>query len=158
LTVGQVALLAATGSAEVLVSHQPVVGIVATGSELREPGQSLAPGQIYESNRLAIGRLVRKAGSIPRIYSLVNDVLQTTRLALSNAFNECDIVVTSGGVSVGEMDFVKQAVADLGGDLQFWKVAIKPGRPFVFGRLPAPRQLLTPDHKLFFGLPGNPVS
>jgi molybdopterin molybdotransferase len=158
LTVGQVALLAATGSAEVLVSHQPVVGIVATGSELREPGQSLAPGQIYESNRLAIAMLVRKAGAIPRIYSLVSDVLQTTRLALSNAFNECDIVVTSGGVSVGEMDFVKQAVGDLGGDLEFWKVAIKPGRPFVFGRLPASRQLLTPDHKLFFGLPGNPVS
>jgi molybdopterin molybdotransferase len=158
LTVGRVALLAATGCAEVQVSRQPIVGIVATGSELREPGQSLAPGQIYESNRLAIAGLVRKAGGIPRIYSLVTDVLETTRFALSNAFKECNIVVTSGGVSVGEMDFVKQAVAELGGELQFWKVAIKPGRPFVFGRVPAFKQLSTPDHKLFFGLPGNPVS
>ena len=158
LTVGRVALLAATGCAGIQVSRRPVVGIVATGSELREPGQSLAPGQIYESNRLAIAGLVRKAGAIPRFYSLVSDVLQTTRLALSNAFNECDIVVTSGGVSVGETDFVKQAVAGLGGELQFWKVAIKPGRPFVFGRLPVSDQLSTIDQKLFFGLPGNPVS
>jgi molybdopterin molybdotransferase len=158
LTVGRVALLAATGCAEVLVSRQPIVGIVATGSELKEPGQSLAPGQIYESNRLTIAGLVRRAGGIPRIYSLVTDVLETTRLALSDAFKECDIVVTSGGVSVGEMDFVKQAVADLGGDLQFWKVAIKPGRPFVFWRLPASKEPSTPDDKLFFGLPGNPVS
>jgi molybdopterin molybdotransferase len=158
LSVGRVALLAATGCAEVQVSRQPIVGIVATGSELREPGESIGPGQIYESNRASIAGLVRRAGGIPRIYSLVTDVLETTRLALCEAFNECDIVVTSGGVSVGEMDFVKQAVADLGGELQFWKVAIKPGRPFVFGRLPASRQLSTPEHKLFFGLPGNPVS
>jgi len=158
LTAGRLALLAATGCAEVVVSRQPVVGIVATGSELRESGQSLAPGQIYESNRTSIARLVRKAGAIPRIYPLVPDVLEATRLALSSAFKQCDIVVTSGGVSVGEMDFVKQALAELGGDLQFWKIAIKPGRPFVFGRLPAADQVRTPGHKLFFGLPGNPVS
>jgi molybdopterin molybdotransferase len=158
LTAGRLALLAATGCAEVLASRRPVVGIVASGSELREPGQSLAPGQIYESNRTSIARLVRKAGGIPRIYPLVPDVLEATRLALSSAFNQCDIVVTSGGVSVGEMDFVKQAFAELGGDLQFWKVAIKPGRPFVFGRLPAADQVINPRHKLLFGLPGNPVS
>jgi molybdopterin molybdotransferase len=159
LTAGRQTLLAATGCTQVLVSRRPVVGIVATGSELREPGQSLAPGQIYESNRIGIARLVRKAGAIPRSYPLVTDVLETTRVALSGAFKDCDIVVTSGGVSVGEMDFVKQALADLGGDLQFWKVAIKPGRPFVFGQFSNSNERLpTENPKLFFGLPGNPVS
>jgi molybdopterin molybdotransferase len=159
LTVGRLALLAATGCLEVAVSRRPTVGIVATGSELREPGQSLAPGQIFESNRLAIAALVRKAGGIARIYPLVPDVLEATRLAFSNAFKECDTVVTSGGVSVGEMDFVKQALPDLGGELEFWKVAIKPGRPFVFGRFPvSDNRLSSVDYKLFFGLPGNPVS
>jgi molybdopterin molybdotransferase len=159
LTSGCLSLLAATGCAQVLVSCRPVVGIVATGSELKEPGQSLAPGQIYESNRIGIAALVCKAGAIPRIYSLIPDVLETTRLALAQAFKECDIVISSGGVSVGEMDFIKQALTDLGGDLQFWKVAIKPGRPFVFGRLPASaHHQSTINSKLFFGLPGNPVS
>jgi molybdopterin molybdotransferase len=152
LTIARLALLAATGCVEVVVFRQPTVGIIATGSELTEPGQPLEPGKIFESNRMAIAALVRKAGGIARIYPLVTDVLETTRLALSNAFKECDMVVTSGGVSVGEMDFVKEALAGLGGELQFWKVAIKPGRPFVFGRLPGS------GYKLFFGLPGNPIS
>jgi molybdopterin molybdotransferase len=159
LTVGHLALLAAAGCADVLVSRQPIVGILATGSELKEPGQALIPGQIYESNRISIAALVRKSGAIPRFYPLVADVLEQTRLALTAGFSQCDIVVTSGGVSVGEMDFVKQALADLGGDLQFWKVAIKPGRPFVFGRFPASdHQISSTNSKLFFGLPGNPVS
>jgi molybdopterin molybdotransferase len=159
LTVGRMALIAATGNVEVAVARRPTVGILATGSELREPGQSLAPGQIFEINRPAIAALVRKAGAIPRVYPLVTDVLEATQIALSNAFKECDMVVTSGGVSVGEMDFVKQALTDLGGELHFWKVAIKPGRPFVFGRLPrSHNRLSSADDKLFFGLPGNPVS
>jgi len=159
LTAGRLALLAATGWVEVVVSRRPTVGILATGSELREAGQSLVPGQIYESNRLAIAALGRQAGAITRIYPLVTDVLEATQIALSNAFKECDMVITSGGVSVGEMDFVKRALADLGGELQFWKVAIKPGRPFVFGRLRcSDNRLSSIDYKLFFGLPGNPVS
>jgi len=159
LTAGRLALLAAGGCAAIAVSRRPIVGILATGSELKEPGEPLAPGQIYESNRTSIAALIRKSGAIPRVYPLVTDVLEKTRLALSGAFKECNIVISSGGVSVGEMDFVKQALANLGGDLQFWKVAIKPGRPFVFGRFPiSNHQLSTIDHKLFFGLPGNPVS
>jgi molybdopterin molybdotransferase len=86
---------------------------------------------------------------VPRIFSLVPDTLADTRAALEAAFAACDIVVTSGGVSVGEMDFVKAAFEQLGGDLQFWKVAIRPGKPFVFGRH---------GRKFLFGLPGNPVS
>jgi molybdopterin molybdotransferase len=159
LTVGQLALLAATGCGEIPVSRRPIVGILATGSELTELGDSLTAGQIYESNRITIAALVRKSGAIPRIYPLVKDVLEKTRLALIEAFNECDMVVTSGGVSVGEMDFVKQALTGLGGELQFWKVAIKPGRPFVFGRFPASdSERPSVSSKLFFGLPGNPVS
>jgi len=155
LTPARLGLLAATGCAEVSVFRQPLVGILATGSELKEPGQMLAPGQIYESNRLTIAALSRKSGAIPQIFPIVTDALEKTRDALTIAMKKCDIVVSSGGVSVGEMDFVKQALGELGGELQFWKVAIKPGRPFVFGRFP---ERSSTGPKLFFGLPGNPVS
>ena len=126
-----------------------MVGLLATGSELQEPGQPLAPGQIYESNRIALAALMQRAGAVPRTFPLVADALAATSLALADAFNQCDAVVTSGGVSVGEMDFIKRAFEQIGGELEFWKVAIKPGRPFVFGRCRG---------KLLFGLPGNPVS
>jgi len=149
LTPGAINLLAAGGTAQVSVGRQPVVGLLATGSELREPCATLSPGQIYESNRAMLSPLVALAGGIPKIYPLVPDTLHATRSALETAFNECDCVVTSGGVSVGEMDFVKAAFEALGGEFNFWKVAIRPGKPFVFGQL---------GKKLLFGLPGNPVS
>jgi molybdopterin molybdotransferase len=149
VTAGRLSLLAAAGCERVKVGRRPVVGLLATGSELREPGQELVRGQVYESNRLGLAALVRTAGGIPRIFPLVADVLKGTRAALAEAFAKCDIVVSSGGVSVGEMDFIKRAFAEVGGELQFWKVAIKPGRPFVFGRR---------ESKYLFGLPGNPVS
>jgi molybdopterin molybdotransferase len=149
LTAGRIGLLAAVGLASVPVGRQPVVGLLATGSELREPGQPLTPGRIYESNRLALAAVAKRAGAVPVIFPLVADALAATRTALADAFSQCDAVVTSGGVSVGELDFIKQAFEQMGGELQFWKVAIKPGRPFVFGRYRG---------KLLFGLPGNPVS
>ena len=151
LTTGKIALLAATGVSEVLAGRQPVVGMLATGSELREaPASSeLLPGQIFESNRLALALLVTRAGGQAKIFPVVPDTLEATRAALERAFAECDVVLTSGGVSVGELDFVKSAFEQLGGELQFWKVAIRPGKPFVFGRR---------GGKFLFGLPGNPVS
>jgi molybdopterin molybdotransferase len=149
LSVGQISLLAAVGLARVHVGRQPVVGLLATGSELTEPGRPLEPGRIYESNRTILAALIRRAGAVPRVYPIVADALAITSLALADAFHECDAVVTSGGVSVGEMDFLKRAFEQIGGSLEFWKVAIKPGRPFAFGRLRG---------KLLFGLPGNPVS
>ena len=149
LTASRICLVAALGLRETSAGRRPVVALLATGSELREPGQPLRPGQIYESNRAGLAALVRGAGAIPRIFALVPDSLSSTREALEEAFSHCDVVVTSGGVSVGEMDFVKQAFEEIGGQQQFWRVAIKPGRPFVFGRL---------GKKLLFGLPGNPVS
>jgi len=149
LTAGQIALLAAVGVAQLDAGRQPRVGVLSTGSELREPGVPLGEGQIYESNRVALNALIQRAGGVPAPLPLVTDSLGATRNALTEAFNRCDAVVTSGGVSVGDLDFVKRAFQDTGGELEFWKVAIKPGRPFVFGR----RQ-----GQLLFGLPGNPVS
>ena len=149
LTAGRISLLAAVGCSELSVGRRPLVGLLATGSELKEPGQPLAPGQIYESNRVALAVLIRNVGGIPRAFPPLPDNLAATRSALNQAFDQCDLVVTSGGVSVGEMDFVKRALAETGGELSFWKVAIKPGRPFLFGRH---------QDKFLFGLPGNPVS
>ncbi len=149
LTAVRLALLATMGLRAVGVGRRPVVGLLATGSELREAGEALGPGQIYESNRAALSPLIARAGGQAVTFPLVPDELRATRKALEDAFGQCDMVVTSGGVSVGEMDFVKAAFEELGGELQFWKVAIKPGRPFVFGRH---------QKKLLFGLPGNPVS
>jgi molybdopterin molybdotransferase len=126
-----------------------VVGLLATGSELIEPGRSLAPGQIYESNRTVLATLIKCAGAVPRIFPIIADVLAGTSLVLAEAFKQCDAVVTSGGVSVGETDFLRRGFEQIGGQVGFWQVAIKPGRPFVFGRY---------GEKLLFGLPGNPVS
>ncbi|MCX6923839.1 MAG: molybdopterin molybdotransferase MoeA, partial [Verrucomicrobia bacterium] len=149
LTAGRIGLLAAVGLTSVRVGCLPVVGLLATGSELTEPGQPLAPGCIYESNRSTLAVLLKCAGAVPKTFPLVPDTLAGTGSALANAFHQCDAVVTSGGVSVGEVDFLKRAFTQIGGELDFWKVAIKPGRPLAFGRL---------GPKLLFGLPGNPVS
>lgn len=149
LTPAAIGLLAATGVGQVSVGKRPVIGLLATGSELREPGEPLSPGQIYESNRAMLAPLVASAGGVPQIHPIIPDTFQATRTALEHAFNHCDCAVTSGGVSVGEMDFVKAAFEALGGELNFWKVAMRPGKPFVFGRL---------GEKFLFGLPGNPVS
>jgi molybdopterin molybdotransferase len=149
LGAGRLSLLAALGFREVTVAVQPVTGILATGSELSEPTEPLKPGGIYESNRTALATLISRSGATPRVYPLVKDTPAETREALARAFAECDVVVTSGGVSVGEADYVKNAFAELGGRLDFWKVAMRPGRPFVFGEL---------GGKFLFGLPGNPVS
>ena len=149
LGVGHLSLIGAVGIESVCVGRRPAVGILATGSELRQAGASLAPGEIYESNRIALAAVAGHAGATSRIFPLVPDTLSETRLALENAFALCDVVVTTGGVSVGELDFVKTAFQELGGRIDFWKVSIKPGKPFVFGKI---------GEKFLFGLPGNPVS
>ena len=131
------------------MGRRPRVGFLATGSELREAGEPLAPGQIYESNRAALAVLARRAGAVPVAYPLVPDDPAMTARALERAFAECDVVVSTGGVSVGETDFVRPAFESLGGRLEFWRVRIKPGKPIAFGSW---------HGKLLFGLPGNPVS
>jgi molybdopterin molybdotransferase len=149
MTMGGLSLLAAVGLKEIKVGRQPVIGLLATGNELREAGEPLAPGKIYESNRVSLAALLKRTGAIPRKFPLVPDTLVATQSALQRALAECDGVVTTGGVSVGELDLVKKAFEGIGGELQFWKVAVKPGKPFVFGRW---------REKFLFGLPGNPVS
>jgi len=149
LTVGRMALLAAAGVGRVNAGRRPVAGLLATGSELREPGEPLEAGQIYESNRTGLAPLIEGSGAIVKVFPIVPDAPEATRTALGTALGECDVVLTCGGVSVGELDFVKSAFEQLGGTLQFWNVAMKPGRPFAFGRS---------GSKWLFGLPGNPVS
>src|SRR6185436_17675249 len=100
-------------------------------------------------NRTGLAALLAQAGAVPRVYPMVVDTLDAARNALERAFTECDAVITSGGVSVGEFDFVKRAFTELGGQLDFWRVAMKPGKPFVFGRW---------RDRFLFGVPGNPVA
>jgi molybdopterin molybdotransferase len=149
LNAARIGLLAATGLREVNVGKRPVVGLLSTGTELKEPGEPLAPGQIFESNRAALLPLIREAGGQVQVYPLVMDSLAATQTAIERALADCDLLITSGGVSVGEMDFVRDAFVESGGQLEFWKVAIKPGRPFVWGKR---------GERFLFGLPGNPVS
>ena len=149
VTAGRIGLLAACGISRVQVRRRPVIGLLATGSELCEPGAPLRESCIYESNRSGLSALLHQCGAVPRCYPLIQDTKPETRAALSRALNDCDGVLTTGGVSVGELDWVKEAFLELGGTIDFWKVAIKPGKPFVFGKW---------GEKAWFGLPGNPVS
>ena len=149
LTATRLSLLAATGIASVPVHRAPRVAILASGDELVEPGQPLAPGKIYESNRTLVATLVNSAGARPIILPLVPDNLEKTKQAIESAYTNHDLVITTGGVSVGEFDFIKDAFTAIGGTIDHWKVAIRPGKPFVYGRL---------NSKHLFGLPGNPVS
>ena len=149
LTAGRLALLGAMGIERLTTARRPSLGILSTGNELIGAGAPLGPGQIYESNRAVLASLVRQSGGHPRVFPLVRDTREATQRALETAFAECDAVITSGGVSVGEHDYVKPALELLGGTMEFWKVNVKPGKPFVLGRY---------RDKLLFGLPGNPVS
>ena len=144
-----IGLLGATGIAEVAVHRLPKVAVLASGNELFEPGRPLPPGGIYESNRLCLASAARECGAQVEVLPLVPDSLEATVAALREAFARADAVVTSGGVSVGELDFLKPAFAALGGTTAFWKIAIKPGKPFVHGLW---------EGRHWFGLPGNPVS
>jgi len=149
ITAGSIGLLAASGYDRVEVGRRPRVGLLATGSELTEPPRGLKPGKIYESNRAMLDSLVVRVNAEPTPYPIVPDSLDDTVAALEMAFAENDVVVTSGAVSVGDHDHVKPAIELLGGSVDFWKIAIKPGKPFVLGQVRG---------KPVFGLPGNPVS
>ena len=141
-------LLSACGIGEVKVKRVLRVAILATGSELKEAGEMLEGGEIYESNRVIIAALARRLGMEAVVKPIVLDELGATVVAIRDA-SGADAVITCGGVSVGEYDFVKGAVEELGGSVDFWRVAIKPGKPFVYA---------TVFGKPLFGLPGNPVS
>jgi molybdopterin molybdotransferase len=149
LTPMLVGLIGGLGVSEVSVFRRLKVGLLATGSELQEPGNSPGEGKVFESNRSMLASFIQRIGAEPNVYPIIPDEMPATKAALERAFEENHVVVTSGGVSVGEFDYVKQAFEAIGGKQSLWKVNVKPGKPFVFGRK---------ADKFLFGLPGNPVS
>ncbi len=149
-------LLASIGIAQVEVYRPLRVAILSTGDELTEPGQPLAPGQIYNSNRYTLAGLVGQLGMEFIDGGIIADDPEQTRSQLRRAASTADCVITTGGVSVGEEDHVKAAIEDLG-QLQLWKLAIKPGKPLAFGQINNTEN--TPNNSTpFFGLPGNPAA
>lgn len=144
----ELGLLASLGVARVVVYRRLRVGLLSSGDELREPGEALQPGQIYNANRYSLLGVLHSLGLEVRDYATVADDLAATRDLLSQAAGECDVLLSSGGVSVGEEDHLKQAISELGA-LQLWRLAIQPGKPLAFGRVGD-----TP----WLGLPGNPAA
>ena len=140
---------ASVGRASLSCARRPRVALLVTGDELTEPGEQLAPGGIYSSNGYALAGQLERAGATPAMRERVADTAQATRAALGSALDAADVVVVSGGVSVGPHDHVKPALAALGVEQRFWGVSLRPGKPVWFG---------TAGDKLAFGLPGNPVS
>jgi len=141
-------LAASVGIGTLPVYRKLRLGLFFTGDELVMPGEPLAPGRIYNSNRFTLRGLAAAFDCEVQDYGIVPDSLEATREVLRRAARECDVVVTSGGVSVGEGDFVKPAV-EAEGRLLMWRIAMKPGRPLAFGNV---------GSAFFIGLPGNPVS
>ena len=153
LTPQALGLAASVGAATLTVARRPRVGLMSTGDELVMPGEPLRPGAIYNSNRFTLRALVTAAGCECEDFGIVPDSLAATREALRRAAAGCDLVVSCGGVSVGEEDYLRPAV-QAEGRLDLWKVALKPGKPLAFGEL----RRANGSHAWFIGLPGNPVS
>lgn len=144
----EIGLLASMGFAQVAVYRPLRVGLLSSGDELREPGEVLQPGQIYNANRFTLGAVLRSLGMQVHDYEVMADDLAASRDALSLAASEWDMLLTSGGVSVGEEDHLKQAIRELG-ELHLWRLAIQPGKPLAFGEV---------GGKPWLGLPGNPAA
>jgi molybdopterin molybdotransferase len=143
-----IGLLASVGRSLVLVHQRPRVAILSTGNELAEVDEALRTGQIVNSNAYTLAAAVREAGGVPVPLAIARDTLEEIRAALAEAVRH-DVVLSTGGVSVGDFDFVKQAMDELHMHRLFWQVAQKPGKPLTFGLL---------RERPYFGLPGNPVS
>lgn len=141
-------VLASTGLDNLEVIRPLKVAILSTGDELVDPGQSLSPGQIYNSNRYVLIGLLKQMGMEPVVMSRVEDSLDATIDALTDAAKRADCVISTGGVSVGEEDHVRNAIESLG-KVNLWRLKMKPGKPLAFGHI---------NETPFFGLPGNPAS
>jgi molybdopterin molybdotransferase len=149
LGAAELGLAASVGRASLRCALRPRVVVLATGDELTPPGEPLAPGRIYGSNGFALGAQVERAGATLAGRGTVPDTPDGTRDAIREALEEADVVIVSGGVSVGPHDHVKEALRELGVEEHFWGVLLRPGKPTWFG---------TREGTLAFGLPGNPVS
>ena len=146
----EIALAATQGYGELSVYPRPKVVVLSTGTELVEPGtRELTPGEIFDSNSFALLAQARETGAEARRVAAASDDADVLRNAMEEAMESADVVVTSGGVSVGEKDLVKSTLLYLGVEQVFWGIKLKPGKPVYFG---------TRDDARFFGLPGNPVS
>ncbi len=148
LSAARLGLIASCGLANVRVARRPRVALLVTGDELVAPGQPLGFGRIYDSNRYSIGALLEGLGIVADPIAHVADDVGVLREALSDAAATCDVVISSGGVSAGEADHLPALLAELG-RVDFWKVRMKPGLPFLCGEI---------GKAIVFGLPGNPVS
>jgi molybdopterin molybdotransferase len=148
LTPSRIGLCATMGHSSIPVVKRLRVAIISTGDELKQPGDKLERGEIYESNSFGLSGLVKWMGHHPVRMHCVGDTLDTLRESLNTAAKDCDLILTSGGVSMGEWDLVRKIMEDEG-DIHFWRVKLRPGSPPLFG--------LWGDTPIF-GLPGNPVS
>ena len=153
LTPQAMGLAASVGRAQLNVLRRPRVALFSTGDELAMPGEPLKPGGIYNSNRFTLTGLLQASGCEVKDLGIVPDQLEATRLALRSVAEGVDLILTSGGVSVGEEDHLKPAMR-LEGRLDLWQVAMKPGKPLAFGAVHRPDG----SEALFVGMPGNPVS
>lgn len=154
LTKGQIirpaemGLLASLGFSDVTVYHKLKVALFSTGDELQEPGTQLAPGKIYNSNRYSLLGMLGELGVEIVDMGTIRDDKASLKEALLDAASRADAIITSGGVSVGEADYIKQLLTEIG-EVVFWKIAMKPGKPLAYGKIGTCH---------FFGLPGNPVA
>lgn len=152
LGAAELGLAAALGVTELAVVRRPVVAVLSTGDELVEPDVPLGPGQIVNSNAVALAAALEEAGAVPKLLGIARDERAHLEAKLRDAA-DADVLLTVGGVSVGERDFVKEVLAHLGWETRFWRVNVKPGKPLLFGRWPVDTGV-----RLVFGLPGNPAS
>ncbi|MEM7467806.1 MAG: gephyrin-like molybdotransferase Glp [Pseudomonadota bacterium] len=144
----ELGLIASLGIAQVAVKRQLKVAFISTGDELKGVGETLAAGEIYDSNRYTLYGMLKRLNTEIIDFGVIEDQPDAVREALQNAAAQADLIITSGGVSVGEADYIKEILQEIG-EVRFWKVAMKPGRPLAFGKI---------GEATFFGLPGNPVS
>lgn len=145
---GEIGLLAAFQRSQVAVRRRPVVAILSTGDEVVDIDERLVPGKIVNSNSYSLAALVRKCNGRPVNLGIAGDSEPEIAKAIRSALS-ADVILSTGGVSVGDYDYVKKVLEDLGADMRFWRVKMKPGKPLAYGLL---------QGKPFFGLPGNPVS
>ncbi|MCJ8280732.1 MAG: molybdopterin molybdotransferase MoeA, partial [Rivularia sp. ALOHA_DT_140] len=148
----EIAVLAAAQCTQFQVYRRPRVAILSTGNELITPEQTLQPGQIVDSNQYALFSLIKQCGGEPLMLGIIKDEPEAIEQAIKNAIAKSDIVLSSGGVSVGDYDYVEKILESLGGEIKVRSVAMKPGKPLTVATFP------TPNSTIYFGLPGNPVS